>query len=233
MKAVLLAAGEGTRLRPITNTVPKCLVPINGKPLLDFWLTALSNTDSVSAIYINLHYLADKVEQHLATHWFQLDKLNCWHEEKLLGTAGTLIQNIEQLTDDVMVIHADNLSIFDMNEFITAHNNRPSQCEMTMMLFVTDTPESCGIVELDSQGIVRKTHEKVANPPSNLANAAVYIFSKQIITKLKNTNITDISTELLPQYFDKIYTWVNKTYHRDIGTPASFALAQEEIVKFK
>lgn len=230
MKAVLLAAGEGTRLRPITHTIPKCLVPINGIPLLDFWLTALSKTQSISEVYLNLHYLAEKVELHLMTHWNHLDNLHCWHEQALLGTAGTLIHNIEQLiNDDVIVIHADNLSVFDMNGFIAAHNKRPHQCEITMMLFATDTPKSCGIVELDAQGIVSKMHEKVSNPPGNLANGAVYIFSKKLIKKLEFSAISDISTELLPQYFGKIFTWVNKTYHRDIGTPESLNLAQREL----
>ncbi|WJG10599.1 nucleotidyltransferase family protein [Aliiglaciecola sp. LCG003] len=230
MKVVLLAAGEGTRLRPITNTIPKCLVPINGVPLLDFWLNALAPAESVNQIYLNLHYLADKVVRHIVRNWNHLDNLYCWHEDNLLGTAGTLIRNVSQLTeDDVMVIHADNLSVFDMDDFIAAHRNRPKECEITMMLFATDTPQSCGIVEVDAHGVVTNMHEKVANPPGNLANGAVYIFSKQVIETLKCSAITDISTELLPSYFEKIFGWVNQTYHRDIGTPSSYTLAQQEI----
>lgn len=232
MKAVLLAAGEGTRLRPLTLTTPKCLVPINGRPLLDLWLQLLSEAETISSIYVNLHYLAAKVEQHLTTHWAQLEHLHYWHEQRLLGTAGTLINNIEHLIDDdVMVIHADNLSVFRLEEFIAAHRKRPSQCEVTMMLFATDTPQSCGIVELDSNNVVLNMHEKVPNPPGNLANAAVYIFSKQLIKKLKTADISDISTELLPQYFGKIYSWLNQTYHRDIGTLESYNLAQSEITQ--
>ena len=79
-----------------------------------------------------------------------------------------------------MVIHADNLSQFSVDEFISSHKKRARKCIMTMMIFETDQPENSGIVETDSDGVVVKFHEKVENPPGNLANGAVYIFEPEI-----------------------------------------------------
>jgi mannose-1-phosphate guanylyltransferase len=91
MKALLLAAGLGTRLRPITEKIPKCLVPINGVPLLDIWLEKLSNI-GIEEFLINTHYLHQDVENFISKNKYK-KKIKTTFEEKLLGTAGTLIKN--------------------------------------------------------------------------------------------------------------------------------------------
>ena len=229
MKVVLLAAGLGTRLRPITDTVPKCLVPIHGKPLLDFWIEKFVHRDDVSDIYINLHYLHEKVSQHLTANWQHAPKIKTWYEPELLGTGGTVCAHAEELAGDtVILVHADNLSVFDTDAYIKAFTQRPANVAMTMMLFHTDTPQSCGIIEHDENGIVLNMHEKVANPPGNLANGAVYIMAPEVIDTITSNQFSDISTEVIPHLMGQINTWVNTCYHRDIGTPESYATAQED-----
>jgi mannose-1-phosphate guanylyltransferase len=122
------------------------------------------------------------------------------------------------------------LTRFEVNKFIDAHRSRAIGAEITMMTFKTDTPQSCGIVELDSRGVVQQFHEKVDNPPGDLANAAVYIFEPTVISFLVSLgqNVIDISTEVLPAYLGRIQTFLNDDYHRDIGTPESLALAELE-----
>jgi len=233
MKVVLLAAGTGSRLKPITDTTPKCLVPIAGKPLLDYWLEMLENREDISDIYINVSYLADKVLSHLSTLWSCSTKIKVWQEASLLGTAGTLCLNNKELYgSDVLVVHADNLSFFDVDAFFAAHFNRPSNCMLTMMLFETDNPTQCGIVELDEKHRVIDMHEKVSHPPGNLANAAVYVFSPQIIAWLGNRSLFDISEDVIPCFKERIATWKNTVYHRDVGTPASYAQAQDDAKSF-
>ena len=229
MKALLLAAGLGTRLRPLTLKMPKCLVPINDRPLLDYWLETLLRAD-IRSVMINLHYKADLVREFVKNSPYS-QEVTLVHEPRLLGTAGTLLKNREFFKDDqIMMIHADNYSVFDMASFISAHMTRPQQCEMTMMTFVTDTPESCGILELDSQNVVQAFHEKVKNPPGNLANGAVYILENSILEFLEQMGeeIIDFSTQVLPHYLGRIYTFENKGYHRDIGTMESYKKAQEK-----
>lgn len=228
MKALLLAAGLGTRLRPLTDTIPKCLVQIKGRPLLDYWLELLTEA-GIGPILVNLHYLADQVEKYLATSRYR-ENVELIYEDVLLGTGGTIKANRAFFGNDssFMVIHADNYSRFDLQAFIERHTSRPPQCDITMLTFTTNIPESCGIVELDDRGVVIGFHEKVQNPPGNLANGAVYIFEKSIIDDLVNmdTSIIDISTEILPTHTNCIYTYFNNNIHIDIGTFENLAIAQ-------
>lgn len=229
MKAFLLAAGLGTRLRPLTNEIPKCIVPINGKPLLGYWFDILFESSAIESVLVNTHYLPEKIEGFIQTTPFQ-NKIQTVFEKKLLGTAGSLLKNESFFDNDpIILVHADNYSIFNLDEFIHAHENRPVGCEITMMTFKTDSPESCGIVELDERQVVKKIYEKKRNPPGNLANGAVYIVESTIFSflkRLKKEKI-DFSTEVLPGFINRIYTFYNKNYHRDIGTPVSYQKAQE------
>lgn len=230
MRALLLAAGLGTRLRPITNTIPKCLVPIHGRPLMDYWLDLLFQTDAVESAVINTHYFADTVEAHIAgSRW--RDRVELVYEPELLGTGGTLKANRDRFGgEDVLVAHADNLTDFDAAGFIAAHRARPAHTALSMLAFHTDAPQTCGILELDGQGVVQAFHEKVENPPGDLANAAVYIFTDEIAEAAAAIDrpFVDLSTEILPQYIGRIYAVVTPGYHRDIGNAESLRRAHEE-----
>ena len=92
MRAMLLAAGYGTRLRPLTNSIPKCLVPINGKPLLQIWLERLTAAD-IGPFVINTHHLAEQVRAFIAASPYR-NEVTLVHEPELCGTAGTLIANL-------------------------------------------------------------------------------------------------------------------------------------------
>lgn len=226
MRVILLAAGFGTRLKPYTNHTPKCLMPINGIPLLQIWLDQLFkfNKNQDMEVLINTHYLSDIVIEFVGDSQYK-NFIKLVHEVKLLGTAGTILANRNFIgSSPVMVVHADNLSRFDINKFMEAHNSRPHNCSMTMMLFRTDSPKSCGIVSLDNNGVVREFFEKVENPPSNLANAGIYIIEPSIIDWYLNNkpNVSDIATEIIPNQLGKIFTYINNVYHRDIGTPPKF-----------
>lgn len=232
MKALLLAAGLGTRLRPITNTIPKCLVPINGKPLLEYWLENLSKA-GIKEFLINTSYLEKQVYDYIENSKYK-NMVTLVYEKELLNTGGTILENKGFFDNKPFIlVHADNLSFCNFNKFINCFENREKNCEITMMLFKTDTPASCGIVELDQSNIVQVFHEKVQNPPSNLANGAVYICSESIIKFCESFNKKDIdfSNDILPNYMGKINTFLNDTYHRDIGTVESYGLAQIEILK--
>jgi mannose-1-phosphate guanylyltransferase len=229
MHALLLAAGLGTRLRPLTDTVPKCLVPVHGRPLLDYWL-ALLGEGGVERMLINTHYLPDQVRDFIA-HSPWRDKVTLVHEERLLGTGGTVLRNRQFFGGATfLVAHADNLTRFDVGAFARRHAQRPPGVDITMMTFETDAPSSCGIVEENSQGVVTAFHEKVANPPGRMANAAVYIFEPAIVDFLARLGreVVDLSTEVIPHFLGRICTFHNSDYHRDIGTLESLRRAEAE-----
>lgn len=230
MRALLLAAGMGTRLKPITNTIPKCLVPIHGRPLLDYWLNHLFANDDIEHALINTHYLSDTVEQHVA-HSPWRDKITLVHETELLGTGGTLLANKGFFGGRTgLVAHADNLTDFDVHAFIDAHQTRPVGVAMTMLAFRTDDPKSCGVLELNDKQIVQAFHEKVENPPTNLANAAVYIIEPEVIEFAADLgkDVVDLSTEIIPHFTGRILAHETHGYHRDIGNTESLARAHKE-----
>lgn len=232
MRALLLSAGLGTRLKPLTNNIPKCLIAIDGKPLLEYWITMLYN-GGVFPLLINLHHHADKVSNYIDNSSYK-NFIITIYEEKLLGTAGTLLKNrVFFGNEPLMLVHADNLSIFDVCAFINSHKNRPTGCEITMMTFKTPTPHTCGIIETDERGCVQAFHEKVANPPGNIANGAVYIVEPSIFNYLESLNkkFIDFSTEVIPNYMGRIYAFHNDVYHRDIGTIESYEAACREFPK--
>jgi mannose-1-phosphate guanylyltransferase len=233
VRALLLAAGLGTRLRPITNVTPKCLVEINGRPLLDYWLELLSQA-GITEVLINLHYLPDQVLAYIKTCKHPIEITTAF-EETLLSTAGTVLKNRDYFKKEpFLLIHADNLSIFNMNEFKDKFYKRETMVEITMMTFHTDSPKDCGIVELNSRGIVCAFHEKINIPPSNLANGAVYIISPQVVDFISSLKlkIIDFSTQVLPHFMERINTYHNNFYHRDIGTISSLEIAEKEYPKY-
>ena len=231
MKALLLAAGLGTRLRPLTDRLPKCLVPLRGKPLLEYWLDLLV-PNGVDRVLINTHYLPGAVRAFVAASKWR-DAVTLVHEDALLGTGGTVLKNRGFLSGGPFLLaHADNLTRFDVAAFIETHARRPPGVEITMMTFDTDQPQCCGIVELDERGVVIAFHEKSSHPPGNLANAAVYIFEPSVIDFLAalGKEVIDLSTEVLPHYLGRMQACHNGQYHRDIGTAESLALAEREYV---
>ncbi len=229
MRALLLAAGLGTRLRPLTLTVPKCLVPIHGKPLLDYWLDHLFAAGIERAL-INTHWLADAVAAHVAASRWR-DRIDLVHEPDLLGTAGTVLANRGWLGDKPFLLaHADNLTDFDVPAFLAAHAARPPGIAITMLAFRTDVPETCGILELSADGLVQRFHEKVKNPPGNLANAAVYVCEPEVLAQIAGLGrpVADFSTEVIPKFLGRILAVETTGYHRDIGSSEALALAERE-----
>ena len=229
MRVLLLAAGIGSRLAPITATTPKCLVKINDRPLLDYWLELLFDA-GIERVLINTHYLSAQVNAHVkASRW--APRIDLVHEAELLGTGGTVLANREWFQGQPFVLaHADNLTDFDVAGLIAAHRARPAGHLMTMLGFRTDDPRSCGILELDDRQTVVAFHEKVDNPPGNLANGAVYVFEPEVVDIIaaRGTPVVDLSTEIIPGFVGRILCVETNGYHRDIGTPESLRRADAE-----
>lgn len=228
LKAVLLAAGYGTRLKPLTDIWPKCLMPINGTPLLEYWVHNLS-VIGVDEILINTHYRASDVRNFLKRPHLK-DKVRILHEEHLLGTCGTLRVNSSYFSNaHIIVGHADNWCHCDFKAFINHHFNH--DLPISMMTFTTSRPEHCGILKINEKKIVTAMQEKVSNPSGNTANAAVYIFRPEVLDWIKNNKFAnDISVDVLPYFMGRISSWHNAHIHRDIGTINELKAAQKDTV---
>ena len=226
MRAILLAGGYGTRLRPITISTPKCLVPIGDKPLLAYWLENLKLA-GINSFLINTHYLREQVESFVSDSEYR-DSVQLVYENELLGTAGTLISNLNFYNgEDGLLIHADNFCNINIEEFMKAHKSRPNECIITMLTFRTEDPHSCGIIELDEKNIVRGFYEKVKDPPGNLANGAIYILSPEFLDWIKNNQkgVSDFSRDIIPALIGKIFTYEAKGIFLDIGSVENYQRA--------
>ena len=223
IKALLLSAGLGTRLRPLTNHTPKCLIKVKGVPLLETWLNKLEKL-GCEEVLINTHYLKDKVKEFLASRRKTNMKINIIYEDKLLGTAGTLIKNLNFFDNSIgLLIHADNYMEDDLSPFIESFNLRPKNCLLSMLTFETDNPSSCGIIKSDKNNIVTAFYEKQLGNNGNCANGAIYAFESEFIDFVKNLPIltTDFSCDVIPKLIGKIHTWKTLKSYEDIGSYAS------------
>lgn len=226
MKAFLLAAGLGTRLRPLTDNIPKCLVPICGKPLLGWWLE-LFEQHGIDNILINLHHLGEKVEEYVENYNGSI-KIQLFWEKDLLGSGGTLIANkgFVKNEKDFLITYADNLTNYNLTNLINFH--RSSNKLLSMALFETDKPKEKGIVELDTDQTIISFIEKPVNPKSNLANAGIYVANPEALDLLPRNKNPDIGFDLLPKLVGKMSGWKSPDYLKDIGTIKHLNEAQIE-----
>lgn len=229
MKGFLLAAGRGSRLRPITDSMPKCMLKVGGQPLLDIWLDAL-HLAGVDEVLVNLHHLPDIVLGHVSART-RPPEVHLVFEPELLGSAGTLLANREWVQDEdlFLALNADNLTDFDLRRLIEFH--RLGDELATLVVFHAPDPSSCGVVELDTMGRIVCFTEKPSNPVSNLANAGMYAFHPNvldIVETFEGTPPIDIGYHLLPLLVGRARALEMDGYFRDIGTPQSYRSANLE-----
>lgn len=226
MKAFLLAAGLGSRLRPITDSVPKCMVQIDDRPLLEIWLDAFDRA-GVDEVLVNLHYLPDVVTAHLADRAGP-PAVRTFFEPELLGSAGTLRACRQWVAGEEMflVCHADNLTSFDLRSLIDAHRRwRPIA---TLTAFHSNHPSAGGVLELGPGGQVIGFEEKPARPASDLTNAGMYAFHPAVLNEIDSAVPLDIGYHLLPRLVGRARAMPVECYFQDIGTVEAYEQARRE-----
>ena len=226
MKAFLLAAGVGGRLRPITDAIPKCMVSVGGRPMLDIWLDAFDQA-GVDEVLINLHHLPDMVRHHLEARP-GTPTVHTFFEPELLGSAGTLAANRTWVNGEEMflVCYADNLTDFDLSSLVRAH--REHRAIATLTVFHSERPSAGGVMELDTTGTVVGFEEKPAHPVSDLVNAGMYAFHPDVLDELGGPPPLDIGYDLLPRLVGRARALPVEGYFRDIGTIDAYERAQRE-----
>lgn len=225
MKAFLLAGGIGSRLRPITNVTPKCMLDIGGQPLLGIWLDALARAGA-GEVLVNLHHLPGVVHAYVAGRAGP-PAVRLFSEPELLGSAGTLAANRHWVSgeDFFLACNADNLTDFDVASLAAEH--RRSGAVATLTAFHSPTPSSGGVLETDAAGWVTSFTEKPARPVSDLVNAGMYAFGPVLLDEI-GPPPADIGYDLLPRLVGRARVVAVDGYFRDIGTADSYRLAREE-----
>ena len=224
MKAFLLAAGLGVRLKPITDDIPKCLVEVQGKPLL-YWWSKLFEKHGVTEVFINTHHHADQIERYAGTH-FKKFKTVVVREETLLGSAGTLRENRSFVKngEDFFVAYADVLTNMDLTDMLWWH--RGHTYPITLSAVRCDDPTGKGVVIHD--GItVKSFEEKPIHPKSDYINAGIYVMERGVLDAVPGK---DIAYDLLPMYVGNMGVFLVDGYLRDIGTIEDLKQANDEFV---
>jgi mannose-1-phosphate guanylyltransferase len=226
VKAFLLAAGAGSRLRPITDSTPKCMLVIDDRPLLDIWLDAFDHA-GVDEVLVNLHHLPDVVRRHIAARIVP-PAVRMFFEPELLGSAGTLVANRRWVEGEELFLacYADNLTDFELRSLIDTH--RQHGAVATLTVFHSESPSAGGVVELDAAGRVVGFVEKPSEPVSDLTNAGMYAFHPSVLDEIDGAPPKDIGYDLLPRLVGRAQATLVEGYFRDVGTVDAYRQAREE-----
>jgi UDP-N-acetylglucosamine diphosphorylase/glucosamine-1-phosphate N-acetyltransferase len=227
MKAVVLAAGEGVRLQPITATRPKHLIKVGGKPILEHCVDALKSC-GLTEIVIVTHYMGDAIRQYFGDGEKMGLKIAYVEQAEMLGT-GNAVSAVEPYVDgDFVLVYGDLLFASDAVKNVI-HSYESKKPAAVMAVVPVEKPESYGIVELENEKAVKRIIEKPAlgEAPSNLANAGLYVFSKEIFDKLRQTKasvrgeweLTDALSLLIKDGKIVLATEISKGDWIDIGRP--------------
>ena len=227
MKAVILAAGEGVRLRPITLTRPKHLIKVGGKPILERCLNMLK-ASGVNEAVIVVHYMADVIRDHFGDgERFGL-KIEYVEQKKMLGTGNAVGVAEPYVRDDFLLVYGDLLFTAEaLKKVVDLH--RKEKPAATMAVVPVETPEDYGIIEFEDETHIERIIEKPSRKeaPTNLANAGIYVFSTEIFEKIKETSastrgeweITDALSLLLKEKKPVLAVKISREDWFDIGRP--------------
>jgi mannose-1-phosphate guanylyltransferase len=224
LKAFLLAGGHGTRLRPLTDSVPKCLVPIQGRPLLDIWLELCARS-GITDVLINLHAHPEPIEQHLERSGSPVN-VRLVREDRLLGSAGTLAANRAWVDSDsaFWILYSDvltNTNLNCMREFHSLHD-----AVATLGLYQVPDPSRCGVAVMDSTGVIIEFEEKPQSPRSNWVFSGLMIANPHLFDLIPPCVPADLAFHVLPRLLGNMHGYPIEDYLLDIGTMSNYQTAQ-------
>jgi NDP-sugar pyrophosphorylase family protein len=210
MKAMILAAGNGNRLRPLTDNIPKPMVPLHGKPLVEYTVEWLKRY-GISDIAMNLHYYFEVIVDYFGDGSKWIVDITYSREEELLGTAGA-IKRLEWFFDDAfLVIYGDNLSDCNISKLADFHHSKGGIG--TIVLFRREDTSASGIAQLDDDARIVKFLEKPSSIESfsKLVNAGIYILKPSILEYIPDDQPFDFGRQLFPLLLskgEKLYGYV-------------------------
>jgi mannose-1-phosphate guanylyltransferase len=236
MKAMVLAAGKGTRLYPITGEIPKPMAPVVGKPIIQHIFELLAKTE-MDEVYVNVHYLADAI---LDTYGSMTSvngmKVRITREDKLMGTAGSVKRIADSFDETFVVIMGDALTDVDVREVVAFHQERGALATLALMR-VEDTSQY-GIVELGPEQDIMEFQEK-PDPDealSNLANTGIYVLEPEVLEYIPDNTFFDFAKDVFPcllEAGEKLVGYEGTFYWSDIGTLEAYKAAQRDALSGK
>lgn len=226
MKVVIIAGGKGTRIASVASEIPKTMIPIDGKPILEYQVELAKRYGYDDFIFI-IGHLGDVIRNHFGDGSEFGCNIDYFVESTPLGTAGALAELKEKLTEDFFVFYGDTVMDFDMNAMLRFHNKNHS--DATLLLHPNDHPYDSDIVAVDQNYKITHFYNK-PHPDNlvvkNLVNAALFIFSPAILSKIKKGVKSHIERDVLPLALSdglNLYGYVTPEYIKDMGTPDRYS----------
>ncbi len=233
MKAMIMAAGVGSRLMPLTATMPKPMVPILGKPVMEYGVELLRQ-HGVTQIIANLHYLPDVIKSYFGDGQACGVSMHYSYEETLMGTAGGVKRNRSFLgTDTFVILSGDGLTDIDLSAMCEYHKSKGALA--TIALKSVDDVSKYGVVIQDNEGRITAFQEKpgAEEALSNLANTGIYIFEPEIFELIPSGIVYDFGKQLFPLLVEQglpFYGWETNGYWSDIGSFDAYKEAQFDML---
>jgi mannose-1-phosphate guanylyltransferase len=226
VKGFLLAAGEGTRLRPLTNDLPKCLVPIQSVPLLAIWLEWCAMY-SIDEILLNSHAHSGRVREFVDAYHGPV-RVTLTHEQELLGSAGTVHVNRDFVAGEkeFAVLYADVLTNCRFDRLADFHRLRNSP--VTLGTYRVRHPTQCGVITTDESGRVLDFVEKPQFPKGDEAFSGILIGGPALIAHFSEQVPSDIGFDVLPKLVGEMFAFPITDYVFDIGTIEKYEQAERE-----
>lgn len=236
MKVVIIAGGKGTRIASVANEIPKAMIPINGKPVIEFQIELAKSYGFIEFIFI-IGHLGEQIEQYFGNGAKWGVEISYFKETQALGTAGALAYLKNDLLEDFFVFYGDTVMDIDLERMVAYHLENKS--DATLLVHPNDHPYDSDIVELDESGLVKK----ICNKPHpagfisrNLVNAALFIFSPKILDCIKIRAKSHIEKDIIPKCIEnglKIYGYISPEYIKDMGTPERYIKVCDDVISGK
>lgn len=218
MKAVIMGGGKGTRLHPLTKDIPKPMVKIIDKPVLEHIILLLKRHNIVD-IAVTLGYMAESIIAYFGDGSQWGVNLYYYVEDSPLGTAGSVKRTYNFVDKDFLVISGDSYCDIDITKAIHFHNAKKSL--FTLIAQPKENPVGLGILEIDENNLVTQFIEKPDNAKTSLINTGIYVINKQILNLIPE-GFYDFGKQLIPRLLGEVYAYVDYGYWSDIGTLQSY-----------
>lgn len=231
MDAVILAGGKGTRLSEFTKEIPKPLIPLNGKPVLEYEINNL-RACGITNIILVVGHLGDKIKEYFGNGSRFGVNISYFHEEKPLGTAGSLFYIKENLSDDFILMYGDIICDIDFNRLMQFHSDKNSS--LTMLAHPNNHPYDSDVLIVDDsnkvKNILRKNQQRDFYY-NNCVNAGIFVINKDTLRFIKEDEKQDFEkdfvTSLIPN--GNVYAYNTTEYVKDMGTPDRYKLVEDHL----
>jgi NDP-sugar pyrophosphorylase family protein len=233
MKAILLAGGKGTRLRPLTVHTPKPIVPIFNRPFLYYQLDLLRQVPEIDEAILSLNYQPRRIEEIFGEGEGLGLKLRYVVEPQPLGTAGAVRYAGDSLTESVVVFNGDVLTDVNLAAVLALHRERKAKA--TIVLTPVENPRAYGLVETDARGNIRRFLEKPGEDEitCNTINAGVYVLEPETFDRIPKDTAWSIERSFFPSLIERgetFVSYVHSGYWIDIGTPVKYLQVHHDVM---